>query len=45
VKKVLLAIGVAVLFINSLVVPTVMRADGGGGMGTNCGGGNTLCKP
>jgi len=44
VKRVLLVIGVAVLFINSLVVPTVVRADGGSGLGTNCGG-NSMCKP
>jgi hypothetical protein len=44
VRRVLLVLGVAVLFINSLVVPTAVRADGGGGTGTNCGG-NSLCKP
>jgi hypothetical protein len=44
VKRVLLVLGVAVLFINSLVVPTVVRADGGGGSNTNCGG-NAVCKP
>jgi hypothetical protein len=43
VKRALLVLGVAVLFLNTLVIPTVVRADGGG-TGTNCGG-NTLCKP
>lgn len=43
-KRVLLVLGVAVLFLNSLVIPTPVRADGGGGTGTNCGG-NTICKP
>jgi hypothetical protein len=44
VKRVLLVLGAALLFLNTLVVPTVVRADGGGGSGTNCGG-NTICKP
>jgi len=43
VKRVLLVLGVAVLFLNTLVVPTVVRADGGGSS-TNCGG-NAICKP
>jgi hypothetical protein len=43
VKRVLLALGAAVLFLNTLVIPTVARADGGGSGGTNCG--QTLCKP
>jgi hypothetical protein len=41
-KRILLAVGVAVLLLNTLVIPTVVRADGGPG-GTTCG--NTLCKP
>jgi hypothetical protein len=41
-KRVLFVLGVAVLFVNTLVVPTAVRADISGG-GTNCGG--TLCKP
>lgn len=40
-KKILLAIGAAVLFINTFVAPTLVRADGVGG--TSCGGG--MCKP
>jgi hypothetical protein len=44
VKRVLLVLGVAVLFLNSLVVPTAVWADGGGGTNTNCGG-NAICKP
>jgi hypothetical protein len=42
-KHMLLVLGAAVLFLNTLVVPTVVRADGGGTT-TNCGG-NTICKP
>ncbi len=43
-KRVLLVLGAAVLFLNTLVIPTVVRADGSGGTTTNCGG-NQLCKP
>jgi len=43
VKRMLLVVGAAVLFLNTLVIPTVVRADGGGNGGTSCG--NTLCKP
>jgi hypothetical protein len=42
-KRMLLMLGTAVLLLNTLVIPTVVRADGGGT--TNCGGGTTLCKP
>lgn len=41
-KRMLLVLGVAVLFLNTLVVPTVVRADGSP-TNTNCG--KTLCKP
>ncbi len=41
VKRVLLVLGAVVLFLNTLVVPTVVKADGVGT--TNCGG--TMCKP
>jgi hypothetical protein len=41
-KRMLLVVGVAVLLLNTLVIPTVVRADGGAG-GTNCG--KILCKP
>jgi hypothetical protein len=41
-KRMLLVLATAMLFLNSFVVPTVVRADGGG-TGTNCGG--RLCKP
>jgi hypothetical protein len=43
VKSVLLVLGAAVLFLSTLVTPTVVKADGGGGA-TNCGGGG-MCKP
>jgi hypothetical protein len=42
VKRVLLAVAAAVLFLNSFVIPTVAHADGIP-QGTNCGGG--YCKP
>jgi len=43
-KRMLLILGTAVLLLNTLVTPSVVRADGGGTNG-NCGGGTTLCKP
>ena len=42
-KRVLLVLGAAILFLNTLVVPTAVRADGGA-TNTNCGG-NSMCKP
>jgi hypothetical protein len=42
VKKMLLAAAAAVIFLSTLVVPTLVHADGGG-TGTGCG--QTLCKP
>jgi hypothetical protein len=41
VKRILLILGAAVLFLNTMVIPTVARAEGPGG--TSCGG--TICKP
>jgi hypothetical protein len=41
VKRALLVLAAAVLFLNTLVVPTIAHADGVGG--TSCGGG--MCKP
>ena len=41
-KRMLLVISAAVIFLSTLVVPTVVRADGGVG-GTNCDG--KMCKP
>lgn len=44
-KRLLLILGTAVLVLNTLVIPTVVRADGGGGgSSTGCNGG-ALCKP
>ena len=40
-KRILFVLGVAVLFFNTLVVPTAVFADQGGA--TNCGG--ATCKP
>lgn len=44
-KKVLLVIAAAVLFVNTLVTPTLVRADGNGGGSGTCGSNGTVCKP
>jgi hypothetical protein len=41
-KRILLIVGAAVLFVSAVVVPTALQADGLP-TGTNCG--TTLCKP
>jgi hypothetical protein len=41
VKRVLLVLAAAVLFLNTFVVPTIAHAEGVGS--TSCGGG--MCKP
>ena len=41
-KRVLLVLGSAVLFLSTLVTPTAVKAEGSGGS-TGCG--NSLCKP
>jgi hypothetical protein len=41
-KRKLLVLAAALLFLNTLVIPTIAHADGGS-TGTNCG--KTLCKP
>ena len=41
-KRALLVLGAAVLLLNTLVLPTAVKADGGGN-GTTCG--RTVCKP
>jgi hypothetical protein len=43
VKRTLLVVAAALMFLSTLVIPTVALADGGG-LGTSCTG-NTLCKP
>jgi len=43
VKRTLLVVAAALMFLNTLVIPTVAHADGGAN-GTNCGG-NAMCKP
>ena len=43
-KRVLIVLGTAVLFISTLVTPTIVKADGGGGNNTGCGG-SGICKP
>jgi hypothetical protein len=43
VKRMLLVVAAALMFVNTLVIPTVLHADGGVGT-TNCGG-NSICKP
>ena len=42
VKRILLVAAAALMLLNTLVVPTVLHADGT--PITNCGG-NTICKP
>jgi len=44
VKRTLLIVATAVVFLSTLVTPTIVRADGGGGLGSNCGG-SGICKP
>lgn len=42
-KRILLVVAAALMFLNTLVTPIVAHADGGG-LGGNCGG-NSVCKP
>jgi len=42
VKRILLVLAAAVLFLNTIVIPTPAHADGGAGS-TSCG--KVLCKP
>jgi len=44
VKRLLLVLGTAVVFLSTLVTPTIVRADGNAGTGS-CGGGGNICKP
>jgi hypothetical protein len=44
VKRALLVVAAAVLFVSTLAVPTVVHADGGSG-GGNCDGSTGNCKP
>lgn len=41
-KRTLLVLAAALLFLNTLVIPVAAYADGGAG-GTSCGG--KMCKP
>jgi hypothetical protein len=43
-KRSLLIIAAVLMFLNTIAVPTVAHADGGGG-GGNCSGSTGLCKP
>jgi hypothetical protein len=43
-KRVLLVVAAALMLLNTLAMPTIAHADGGGNGGTNCGG-NSVCKP
>jgi hypothetical protein len=42
-RRTLLIVAAALMFLNTLVIPTIARADGGGA-GGNCGG-TGVCKP
>jgi hypothetical protein len=44
VKRVLLVLGTAVVFLTTLATPTIVRADGNPGS-TSCGSNGTICKP
>jgi hypothetical protein len=44
VKRTLLFLAAAVLFLSSLAIPTAVRADGGGGNNQNCLP-PQICKP
>lgn len=41
-KRALVVLGAVILFVQTLVIPAVVKADGGTGT-TGCG--KTLCKP
>jgi hypothetical protein len=43
VKRMLLVVATAVLFLSTLVTPTVLKADGNSGGTTGCG--TKMCKP
>jgi hypothetical protein len=43
-KRTLLVVAVALMFLNTIVVPTVAHADGGSG-GAHCDGSSGMCKP
>lgn len=42
-KRTLLILAAAVLFVNTLILPSLAHADGVGS--TDCGGHGALCKP
>jgi len=44
VKRMLLVVAAALIFLNTLAIPTVAHADGGSGNGGNCSG-SKACKP
>jgi len=43
VKRMLLALGAAVICLSTLVTPSLPKTDGGGGGTTGCG--SAMCKP
>ena len=43
-KRMLLVVAAVLMFVNTLVIPTVAHADGGSGNGGNCSG-SGACKP
>jgi hypothetical protein len=44
VKRILLAVSISLFLLNTLAVPTAVRADTGNG-GGNCSGSTSNCKP
>ena len=43
-KRVLLILGAAAVFLSTFVTPTIVRADGNTGS-TSCGSNGSTCKP
>ena len=43
-KRVLLVLAAAAVFLSTFVTPTIVRADGTPGSGS-CGSNGTICKP
>jgi hypothetical protein len=44
-KRMLLVLSAAIVFLSTLAIPTVVRADGGGGNCGSCCSQGQVCKP